>query len=38
MSQYLDLPGSTLTSTIDRLEKRNLVKRVISKKIDVLMN
>lgn len=32
ISKYLDLPGSTLTSIIDRLEKRNLVKRVISKK------
>lgn len=32
ISQYLDLPGSTLTSAIDRLEKRKLVKRVISKK------
>lgn len=32
ISQYLDVPGSTLTSIIDRLEKRNLIKRVISKK------
>lgn len=32
ISKYLDLPGSTLTSIVDRLEKRNLVKRVISKK------
>ncbi|WPC44101.1 MarR family winged helix-turn-helix transcriptional regulator [Clostridium sp. JS66] len=32
ISQYLDVPGSTLTSTVDRLEKRNLVKRVISSK------
>ncbi len=32
ISKYLDVPGSTLTSIVDRLEKRNLVKRVISKK------
>lgn len=32
ISQYLDVPGSTLTSIVDRLEKRNLVKRVISLK------
>lgn len=29
---YLDIPGSTLTSIVDRLEKRQLVKRIISKK------
>lgn len=32
IGEYLDLPGSTLTSIIDRLEKRNLIKRVVSKK------
>ncbi|AWI04722.1 MarR family winged helix-turn-helix transcriptional regulator [Clostridium drakei] len=32
ISRYLDVPGSTLTSIVDRLEKRNLVKRIISSK------
>ncbi|WP_411682375.1 MarR family winged helix-turn-helix transcriptional regulator [Clostridium thailandense] len=30
ISNYLDIPGSTLTSIIDRLEKRNLLRRAIS--------
>lgn len=32
ISQRLDLPASTLTSAIDRLEQRNLIKRTISKR------
>ncbi len=30
VSEYLDLAGSTLTSAIDRLEKRKLMRRVVS--------
>ena len=30
--ETLDIPGSTLTSAIDRLEKRGLVRRVISQR------
>lgn len=32
ISERLDLPASTLTSAVDRLEQRNLIKRTISKK------
>lgn len=31
IGEYLDIPGSTLTSIVDRLEKRNLVRRTINK-------
>jgi DNA-binding MarR family transcriptional regulator len=32
ISEKLQVPGSTLTNAIDRLEKRNLLTRVISKR------
>ena len=32
ISESLSLPGSTLTSAIDRLEERQLIKRVMSKR------
>lgn len=32
IGEYLDIPGSTLTSVIDRLEERALIKRVVSKR------
>ncbi|WP_077611281.1 MarR family winged helix-turn-helix transcriptional regulator [Clostridium sp. Marseille-P2415] len=32
IAEALGIPGSTLTSAVDRLEKRSLLKRVISKK------
>lgn len=32
IKEILDIPGSTLTSAVDRLEKKELVKRVISKR------
>lgn len=32
ISEYLALPGSTLTSAIDRLEQKNLIRRVVSKR------
>ncbi len=32
ITEILGIPGSTLTSAVDRLEKRGLLKRVISRK------
>lgn len=32
VSESLSVPGSTLTSAIDRLEQKKLIKRIISKK------
>jgi len=32
ISEYLAIPGSTLTSAIDRLEQKNLIIRIVSKK------
>lgn len=32
ISEFLKIPSSTLTSAINRLEKRNLIKRIISER------
>jgi len=32
VSEYLELPGSTLTSAIDRLEQKKLIRRIVSQR------
>lgn len=32
ISEFLKIPSSTLTSAVNRLEKRNLIKRIISER------